>query len=149
MIQILIWFIIAILNPILFVRYQTKKTKRSLGVKTSNIIKVTHYVGLIICCAIAYSYVDSGIGLRGLWTTPIIIITTFSIGFFFIFVCNKEVLNMDVFEKQGIFEKHLAKLDLHAIDSVKVSYDADSTRISIYRIDFEGCSEIEIVSLEK
>jgi hypothetical protein len=197
---ILILCIIAILDITLLILYWKKKIKGSLGIKTSNIIKIIHYFGLIICCVVAWSYLSYGIGLRGLWTTRIIIILTFTIGIFFIFVSNQAALNtfekvyfrlfsfipalttalslivwiagviiisiflrvfnpaektfyeddklrvqstfqsvmlkpqIDVFEKKLIFEKYLKKLDLPAaeIDSITISYDADSTRIKVY-----------------
>jgi hypothetical protein len=62
---------------------------------------------------------------------------------------------IDVFEKNLIFEKHLKKLDFPTteIDSIKISYDADSTRIKIYGLslneDDEWTEKIEIVCLEK
>lgn len=60
---------------------------------------------------------------------------------------------IDIFEKNLIFEKHLKRTDYWAneIDSIKVSYDKDSTRIFIYglyKYDEERKGDTEIICLK-
>jgi hypothetical protein len=64
-----------------------------LNTKISKTIKKVHYVGVVICISVFLLFTNFGIGLRGLWTTRIIIITTLIIGIFFIFVSAKNVMN--------------------------------------------------------
>ena len=61
---------------------------------------------------------------------------------------------LDIFEKNLIFEKHLKRADFWAneIDSIRVSYDSDSTRIvayGLYDYDEERKGETETICLRR
>ena len=61
---------------------------------------------------------------------------------------------LDIFEKNLIFEKHLKRADFWAneIDSIRVSYDSDSTRIiayGLYDYDDERKGETETICLRR
>lgn len=196
-------YLVTILVAILFIIayglglfYWNKKVNYRLNPKISRGIKLLHYTGLLICITIAITYINFGIGLRGLWTTRTIIIFTLLTGIFFIFLADKSsikkvekryfktfsflpiltagtlfipfigvVIILSLFglltypateiyyeddilrvqssfvgvlgqPKFDIFEKKLkhAEYWTNEIDSLKVSYDSDSTRIIIYRL---------------
>lgn len=63
-----------------------------LDAKTTGTIKSIHYAGLTICIAVAVAFTLFDIGLRGLWTTRVIIIMTLLTGVFFQFVANRAAL---------------------------------------------------------
>lgn len=63
-----------------------------LSSKVTNAIKHIHYLALFVSMAIAFTYSQFGIGLRGLWTTRSIIIIVLVTGIFFYFVANKTAL---------------------------------------------------------
>jgi cytochrome b subunit of formate dehydrogenase len=161
-----------------------------------------------------------GIGLRGLWTTRIIVITTLLIGIFFVFLSAKNVLNkiekwyfsffsflpiltvgfmlipffgavatislfgqlfcpadkifyednklriqstfigvlgpprIDVYEKVCLYEKHLKRSDFWITSndsiSVSLSYDPDSTRVTLHRyLENSDEEEMEVICLDK
>ncbi len=197
-----------------------KKVAWRLKPKMSTTIKSLHFLGLFICILVSILYSNFNIGLRGLWTTRIIIIFTLLTGIFFIFIANKTTINkiekwyfnffsflpivtagvffipflgvvfvislfgqltepatriyyednkirvqstfvgvlgppkIDIFEKNIIFEKHLKRADFWAneIDSIKVSYDKDSTRIiafGLYDFDDKRKGETETICLKR
>jgi hypothetical protein len=61
--------------------------------KISRTIKYVHYSTLIVSLTVLLLYTQFDIGLRGLWTTRIIIMTTISTGVFFIFISDKNINN--------------------------------------------------------
>jgi len=61
---------------------------------------------------------------------------------------------VDIFEKEMFFEKHIKRADFPAInvDSIKVSYDSDSTRIiayGLYNYDDKRKGKTEILSFTR
>jgi hypothetical protein len=74
-----------------------KKVKWRLNPLVSKIIKYVHFFTLLISLSILVLNLQLDLGLRGLWTTRIIIITVLITGIFFIFLSNKSILNR--FEK--------------------------------------------------
>jgi hypothetical protein len=85
--------ILFIIANIIGLFYWEKKVFWRLNKKTSNTIKTIHYVGMIICVFVSIMYLKFDIGLRGLWTTRIVILITLFIGIFFKFITNKSTLN--------------------------------------------------------
>lgn len=73
--------------------YWNKKVSFRLNLNLSNRIKKFHYLGLFICVLVFVSYSYFDIGLRGLWTTRIIIILTLLTGIFFIFIADRTTIN--------------------------------------------------------
>jgi hypothetical protein len=61
--------------------------------KVSKTIKYVHYLTLFVTLAIAFTYFQFGVGLRGLWTTRTFIIIALVTGVFFYFATNKTALN--------------------------------------------------------
>ena len=179
-----------------------KKVTWRLNPRFSKIIKYLHFITITICFTIGISYYNYDIGLRGLWTTRILIIAALLTGEFFIFLSNKTIINkieifyfklfsflpvmflgillipfigvvimaslfgqlispaemiyyqdthiriqssfigvltspkLYVFKKMYIFEKYIYRSDIYSgdFDSVKVNYDKDSIRVSLYKI---------------
>lgn len=72
--------------------YWDKKTTWRLNIKISFYLKYLHYFGLFICATVAFLNVNFDIGLRGQWTTRIVIITTVLTGTFFIFIAAKKAI---------------------------------------------------------
>ncbi|PVY35627.1 hypothetical protein [Pontibacter virosus] len=209
-----ILFAVAYLAILIF---WNKKVKWRLPFKTGLTLKWIHYtcIALILVVAILYSQLD--IGLRGIWTTRIFIITALLSGIFFSFLVRREDIHkgefwyfkifsylpvaiavllcvpflgivivlslfgrlvdpatdvyysdnkirvqstftgvlgpprVDVFKKGLLFEHHLSRTDFcgYDVDSVKVNYDNDSTRIVMYDSHYgeEPC-KISIKSLK-
>lgn len=200
--------------------YWDRKISWRLSLQISSLIKILHYLGLFICITIGISYNFHEIGLKGLWTTRIIIIFTLLTGIFFIFSADKTSIRrfekwyfklfsflpiliagalfvpflgvvivlslfgqlaspaeeiyfeddklriqssfvgvlgpprLDIFEKKLLFEIHLKRTDFWAneIDSIKVSYDSDSTRViayGLYDYDEERKGETETICLKR
>ena len=59
------------------------KSFTKFNLEASKRMKLLHYVGLTLCIAIWISYDNFCIGLRGLWTTRILIILTLICGLLF------------------------------------------------------------------
>jgi hypothetical protein len=64
-----------------------------LNSKVSKTIKYVHYLTLFVALTIAFTYLQFGIGLRGLWTTRTFVIISLLTGVFFNFVTDKTILN--------------------------------------------------------
>ncbi len=64
-----------------------------LGSTISRTIKYVHYITFFISLTIAFTYLQFDLGLRGIWTTRIFVITALLTGTFFYFVANKDILN--------------------------------------------------------
>jgi len=73
--------------------YWNKKVTWRLRPKTSGILKKVHFAALIICIVIAVLYGVFSLGLRGLWTTRIVIIFTLLTGIFFRFILSEASIN--------------------------------------------------------
>ena len=72
--------------------YWNKYIDWRLDEKISKRIKYSHYIGLFICILITIHYTIYDIGLRGIWTSRIIIIYTLTTGIFFTFLSDKNIL---------------------------------------------------------
>lgn len=64
-----------------------------LNSKVSKTIKYAHYLTIFVALAIAFTYSQFGIGLRGLWTTRTFVIVALVTGVLFNFVTDKTILN--------------------------------------------------------
>ena len=197
-----------------------KRIKWRLNPKLSTYLKFFHFICLCICFVVAILYNNYHIGLKGLWTTRVIIVLTLITGIFFVLVADKSSINrperwyfkifsflpiltagtllipflgviivfslygklidpaskiyyedekmrvqstfigvlgppsLEIFEKNLIFEKRLKKPDVwvDGIDSIKVSYDRDSTRIVVYGLyeyDEKRKGETKTICLER
>lgn len=192
--------------------YWDKKINWRLNPKMSRSIRLLHYIGLLICLTVGSTYTNFDIGLRGLWTTRIIILFTLITGVFSIFLGDNTSINkiekwyfkifsfmpiltaatlfipflgvvivlslfgqltdpatkiyyeddklrvqssfvgvlgpprLDIFEKKMIFEKKIKRNSFWAneIDSIKVAYDTDSTRVVVYGLyDYDEKRKVE------
>ena len=63
-----------------------------LDFKTTQRIKAIHYAGLTICLVVGMSFALFDIGLRGLWTTRVVIMVTLITGMFLKFVADRAAL---------------------------------------------------------
>lgn len=199
--------------------YWSRGEASRFDAKTTVTIKAIHYTGLAICIVVGISFALYDVGLRGLWTTRLVIMITLITGTFFMFIANKSALKkienlyfrlfsllpiatagmllvpfigvilvvsvwgrltgpaetiyyederlriqstfvgvlgpprIDIYRKDFIFEKHLLRPDYWAseIDSIRVTYDVDSTRVVAYGLydhDSRLANKTETISLE-
>jgi hypothetical protein len=76
-----------------FIVRLSKSEYLRLNLNASKIIKNIHYSTLLISLVIGFIYTQFDTGLRGLWTTRTIVITTLITGLFFILIANKSSTN--------------------------------------------------------